>query len=61
MMIFVINTYSVVVRQGWQEEEGVRLCLFICKFLFPSRRMDDKTGWCEKETGMLGNVKCLVL
>ena len=46
---------------GWQEEEGVWLCLFICKYLFPSSRMDVKTGWCKEKAGMLGNVKRLVL
>jgi hypothetical protein len=33
----------------------------VCKFLFPSIRLDDKTGWCKEITGMLGHVKSLVL
>ena len=28
--------------------------------LFPSNRLDDKTGWNKEITGMLGNVKSLV-
>ena len=27
------------------------------KFLFPSIRLDNKTGWCKEITGMMGNVK----
>ena len=64
MMIFVINKYIIeggLGVGGWQEVEQVWFWLCVCKFLFPSIRLDDKTGWCKDITGMLGYVRSLVL
>ena len=54
MMIFDINKYSIEGRGVCKrkKESGS-----VCKFMFPSIRLDDKTGWCKEIIGMLGNVK----
>jgi len=62
MMTFVISKNSIEGEgAGGRQEEGVWFSLCVCKFLYPSIRLDDKTSWCKEITGMLGNFKSLVL
>jgi hypothetical protein len=57
--IFVIKKYGLAGGGGKRKKDSGSLR--VCKFLFHSIRLDDKTGWCKEITGMLGNVESLVL